>query len=284
VDERHGPLEWRLPEAHAIYWASVGLEKAKLNPSKISQDDLIQLRRTIYQSMHMVVQRGKLVPDPYTQSYGFGPNVDVIPKAHAAYIQAMADDEKMRDHIKQAHRNFLRESIEALYTHNKVGDAAKWFKVLGDEYPHKTIIDGRPDSYPTNVTLQEFALAAIGVNLQEAMDQKKVQGMLEGFSRWSFSAMLTGNDDLAFSWRLLARELRDRYKVNIKGGEERLPVSAVADAEKKVRDELLDPAKGILSFEYRAILRGKLGMEPETVPPPAATNAPPSALAPAPKP
>ena len=23
VDERYGPLEWRLPEAHAIYWAAL---------------------------------------------------------------------------------------------------------------------------------------------------------------------------------------------------------------------------------------------------------------------
>ena len=27
IDERFGPLEWRLPEAHAIYWASLGLER-----------------------------------------------------------------------------------------------------------------------------------------------------------------------------------------------------------------------------------------------------------------
>src|SRR5262249_8836535 len=35
VDEKYGPLEWRLPEAHAIYWAAVGLEKAKEFPSKV---------------------------------------------------------------------------------------------------------------------------------------------------------------------------------------------------------------------------------------------------------
>src|SRR6185369_5887387 len=47
VDERYGPLEWRLPEAHAIYWASKGLEAAKENPTKIQPDDLITLRRVI---------------------------------------------------------------------------------------------------------------------------------------------------------------------------------------------------------------------------------------------
>src|SRR5689334_9923079 len=27
VNDRYGPLEWRLPEAHAIYWAALGLKK-----------------------------------------------------------------------------------------------------------------------------------------------------------------------------------------------------------------------------------------------------------------
>src|SRR5690242_6591065 len=32
VDEEYGPFDWRLPEAHAIYWAAKGLEKADENP------------------------------------------------------------------------------------------------------------------------------------------------------------------------------------------------------------------------------------------------------------
>ena len=61
VDAEYGPLEWRLPEAHAIYWAAMGLKKAAENPSKIKQDDLITLRRVIYQSMLLSFQRGRLV-------------------------------------------------------------------------------------------------------------------------------------------------------------------------------------------------------------------------------
>src|SRR3954469_2726634 len=31
VNERYGPLEWRLPEAHAIYWGFKGLREAEAN-------------------------------------------------------------------------------------------------------------------------------------------------------------------------------------------------------------------------------------------------------------
>ena len=34
VNAQYGPLDWRLPEAHAIYWGALGLEKAKENPGQ----------------------------------------------------------------------------------------------------------------------------------------------------------------------------------------------------------------------------------------------------------
>ena len=63
IDKKYGPLEWRLPEAHAIYWAYEGLQAAKRNPRRINPDDLITLQRVIYQSMQLSFQRGRLVLD-----------------------------------------------------------------------------------------------------------------------------------------------------------------------------------------------------------------------------
>src|SRR5215813_13636404 len=54
ADDLYGPLEWRLPEASAIYWAMVGLKQS-------SKKDLITLRRVIYQSLQMSVLRGRIV-------------------------------------------------------------------------------------------------------------------------------------------------------------------------------------------------------------------------------
>ena len=131
VDERYGPLEWRLPEAHAIYWAALGLKKAAENPSKVKEDDLITLRRVIYQSMQMSFHRGRLVANPFAKAFEFGPNLDIIPKVSAAYEQAAEEDENNRDHILRAHRNFLRDAVYFLYVHNRLADAAQWYKYLG---------------------------------------------------------------------------------------------------------------------------------------------------------
>ena len=150
VDERYGPLEWRLPEAHAIYWAALGLEKAKENPTKIKEDDLITLRRVIYQSMLLSFQRGRLVTNPFAQAFEFGPNLDIIPKVNFAYEQAAQEDEKNRDHILKAHRNFLRDAVYFLYEYNRLADAAHWYKYLATKYPDKPLLDGKTNSLPAN--------------------------------------------------------------------------------------------------------------------------------------
>ena len=45
VDDKYGPLEWRLPEAHAVYWGYRGLGESK------KEADRAPLRRVVFQSM-----------------------------------------------------------------------------------------------------------------------------------------------------------------------------------------------------------------------------------------
>src|SRR5262249_52768766 len=136
VDERYGPVEWRLPESHAIYWAAYGLRIAEQNPTKIKPDDLITLRRVIYQSMQLSFQRGHMIANQFAQAFELGPNLDIIPKVSAAYEQAAQEDEKNRDHIEKAHKNFLKDAVYFLYVHHRLADAAQWYEYLGKKYPN----------------------------------------------------------------------------------------------------------------------------------------------------
>ena len=54
------------------------------NPAKVKKDDLITLRRVIYQSMLMSFQRGRLVVNPFANAFDFGPNLLIIPKVSAS--------------------------------------------------------------------------------------------------------------------------------------------------------------------------------------------------------
>src|ERR1019366_4570777 len=148
VDEKYGPFDWRLPEAHAIYWGARGLDTATKNPEKVKADDLIPVRRIIYQSLLQAFHHGRVVPDPFNKTYALGPNLDLVPQVNKAYLDLYEDetDSGQREGILRAHRNFLRDAVYFLYEANRMGEATKWFKFLGDKYPDKAIIENQPDS------------------------------------------------------------------------------------------------------------------------------------------
>ena len=282
VDERFGPLEWRLPEAHAVYWGALGLKKAEENPTKIKPDDLIQLRRVIYQSMQLSFQRGKLVPNPFNLGLQYGPNLEIIPKVNREYERAMEEDGKNREHIKGGHRNFLRDAVYFLYQYNRLADAAKWYRYLGEKYPNKTILDGDTNSFPRNVTLDDYAMSHILEDVKET-DKSKVQASIEGFTVNAFRDLATGENDRSAGYRLMARKLWANYMDKIgELGTDRVGLRPVEETEQEILKRLLVPTNG-MPFEMRAALRTQLRLPVEVLPvstnaPAAITNSVPSAI------
>jgi hypothetical protein len=272
VNERYGPLEWRLPESHAIYWAALGLEKAQLNPTKIKPDDLITLRRVIYQSMQMSFQRGRLIANPFIKKFDFGPNLEIIPKVSAAYEQAANEDEKNRDHIEKAHKNFLKDAVYFLYVHNRLADAAKWYQYLGTKYPTSTLLDYQTNSFARNLTLDEYAVSRVQEDVTETMSRDRVKGIIEGLLVDALTSLAIGEDERAAGYRLLAEKVRDTYSEKTKARGEALAIPAMEDIQKEMVNRMLDPKDGVLP-EMRAVLRTKLNMGPEPQLPAGTTNA-----------
>ena len=283
VDDKHGPLEWRLPEAHAIYWASLGLREAAANPTKVKADELIQLRRVVYQCMQLSLQRGRLIADEYAKRFDFGPNLEIVDKVSAAYEQAMIDEPGMSNNIATAHRNLLGNAVYFLYEHDRIPEALKWYKYLGGKYPEKTLLSNKPDSYPANLTLEEFAIGRIVEDVSET-SRDRVKAALEGQLARSYKQLILGDKKRAAGLRHLAQMLREAYMKNISGGanEKRIGLPPVEEVEQQVLMRLLDPKENFWPFEMRAALRSALGLELETVLPVSTeTNAPPAVIAPA---
>lgn len=275
VDERYGPLEWRLPEASAIYWAFLGLKKAQEFPAKIKPDDLITLRRVIYQSMQLSFQRGHLVENPFVKAFEFGPNLEIISKVNSAYEQAAKEDEKNRDHIEKAHRNFLRDAVYFLYEHNRIGEAGQWYKYLGTKYPDKPLLDKFTNSLPANLTLNDYAVDRTQEDVGETMSRDRIKSVLEGLlSRFYESMLLPGEDAHAAGYYHMAEQVLATYKSKTSMRPEALNIPSLDELQKEVLANMLDPERG-LPPDARAALRLKLGMPPESASPAGATNAAP---------
>jgi len=276
VDEQYGPLDWRLPEAHAIYWASLGLQKAKENPDKVKQADLITLRRVIYQSMLQAFHYGRIISNPFGGEPTRGPDLELTPRVNDAYEEMMRDDPAMRENIANAHRSFLKDAVYYLYENDRVAEAAKWYKMLGDRYPDKPILDHYPNSFPRNFTLDEYAVARVQAEVNDT-SQNGTTAVIQGLLARSYYELAIGQDDRHAGFKLLAQKVYESYERRINkniSNEARIGLPPFDAINRTVLDDLLDPQKGV-PYAARAVIRSQLGMPAETNAPPAvvSTNA-----------
>ena len=288
VDEKYGPLDWRLPEAHAIYWGRLGLDDADKNPGKVKSDDLITLRRIIYQSLLQSMHHGRLTIDPYTRRPSLTPNLEVVPILNETYEEMFREETQagQRDGILKAQRNFLRDAVYFLYEANRISDAQKWFKYLGDKFPDKPVIENQPDSLPRTLTLDEYAVAVVQIDIGET-SQDRVTAAVQSLLIRAYYDLAIGEDDRYENLKRLANRVYQRYTQKTSGfnGADRIPLPPYNQLNSQVLTQLLDPDQGI-PYAARAALRTQLGLPaepqkaaaaPTTAPAPgdAATNAAP---------
>jgi hypothetical protein len=272
VDTQYGPLDWRLPEAHAIYWYAQGLQKAKENPDKVKQDDLMQLRRGIYQSMQQAFFHGRIINDPFSKTYALAPNLDLSSKAYDAYEEEYADEanQGQKDGIQRAERNFLSSAVYFLYENNRVAEAAKWYKLLGDKYPDKTILDNKPNSFPKNLTLEDYVFNRVEEEVGDT-SQERTTGVVEGLIARSYYEMAIGQDDRSAGYTLKAKLVYNHYQTKMGNSQPRAALPPFADLNRTVLNDLLDTQKPVVPYAARAAIRTQLGMPAETSTPHAAT-------------
>jgi hypothetical protein len=199
----------------------------------------------------------------------FRSNLDLVPKVNDVYETMMGQDEKNRDHIAIAHRNFLRNAIYFLYQDNQVAEAAKWFRYLGEKYPDKPILDNDPNSFPRNLTLDDYAVACVQEEIGNT-SQERTTAAVQGLLRRAYYELAIGQDDRHVGFKLLAGKVYEHYQAKIsgmKGNLQRIGLPPFADLDRAVLNQLLDPQEGV-PYAMRAVIRTQLGMPGETNVPP----------------
>jgi hypothetical protein len=129
LNARYGKLDWRLPEAHAIYWASLGIDNDRSGGIKI------ECERMITQSLKDAFLGGRLLmadPKNYSQLM-LGPNLNVIDAARQSYLDAWRrqNTNSFRDGLK----NFMKDAIVTLYTYGRYTEARRQLTAMREEFP-----------------------------------------------------------------------------------------------------------------------------------------------------
>ena len=127
LDDRYGPLDWRLPQAHAIYWAQQGTRHAE------KPFDRLRLKRMTFQSMAHAFLSGHAFYDLHGQLTPT-PNLDILPNLQRVYDEAAAaqpDDSS----VHTARLNFLRRAVLTLHTYNHLSQAKTTYEQMITQYP-----------------------------------------------------------------------------------------------------------------------------------------------------
>ena len=196
VDDKYGPLEWRLPETHAIYWGYVGIKEC-------GDEQAIDLRRMIYQGLLMAFQRGRIVENKYMKELNFVPNLEVIEILNKTYIEMMQASPDYAENIQNGHRNFLIQAIQNLYLANRRGQAQEWLDYAESLY-------GDSVKYSRNQTLDEFVIDNIGLDLS-ANDPDNYKALIMGYLGDAFFNLALEEEQAAMGLTKLAEGLQKRY-------------------------------------------------------------------------
>lgn len=127
LDEQFGPLDWRSPYAHALYWAWRGLPYASGPAYHGNRFERIALTRMIFQSLAATFKGGRLITAPDWNIWVPAVNLSALPRALAAYQNAMHEFPD-NDSFREAYVNFLAEAALTLYTCGRVSEAKELYQ------------------------------------------------------------------------------------------------------------------------------------------------------------
>ncbi len=215
------PLDWTLPDVHAMYWAAMGLQKA--GEDKYSFEGL-NTDRIVFHSLQNLYTRGKMVI--YTSRIAAKNDPCSISEQESVFLfpdLRMFDryDQALRELMKKyaeygadpnllevPHRNMLKRAVLLFYQAGHIDKALQIYNTLRKEYPTDNEIQGSLTEYARNRLVNE--LASIGLSDATEIITLMLQ---ETYYRYALH-----DDDEAFGREKMAREVYDFYQKQF-GGE-----------------------------------------------------------------
>ena len=194
-----GPIDWRLPEAHALYWSARSVELFGGDAFAAANAD-----RVMFHSLVSLYRRGRLRFEPpagdQPATWIAAPNfafLDRIVKLH----EEIAERNKNTDWAeptREGYYNFLRDAVLNLFVHNDQKTANVYLKKL-------ITAGGEPQ-----MTLEQFVFRRFHDVLQ-GITFEQASSLISGFCYRSLFWSSVGDLDQGKGQERLARLLYKKY-------------------------------------------------------------------------
>jgi hypothetical protein len=216
------PLDWEHADAHAIYWAALGLQKA--SREEYSLDEL-NTDRIVFHSIQNLYRRGKMIVytsrvpaenDPCNiierESLFLFPDLrmfDRYDQALRALKQKYAQIEGDLGSLQTAHKNMLMRAVLLFYQAGHTDKALEIYNTLRREYPQQKEVQVPLIDYVRNRLVNE--LASLGLS-----DAREIITLMLQEAYYHYAVH---DDDEAFGREKMAREVYDHYQKEYEGKE-----------------------------------------------------------------
>ncbi|MEX0876579.1 MAG: hypothetical protein WD114_03885 [Phycisphaerales bacterium] len=204
--KKFGPVDYRLPAAHALYWGARGTDVGRMEVNEYNAEslDFVNAYRLVMQSVQDLWRHGDVyfnyldvheqrfayyqgVPNPYfVPTYG-----SMLDEVRAASGLFEADRRSYRQ-FSAGYENFLRDAVRFFYRRGDTEQAEYWYNI-GRNW------EGQNMNNPSRVrewslSLEEFAAKQIFESMgSPQVAVSEVYGALQGAF---FGGLLTGDIDL----------------------------------------------------------------------------------------
>ncbi len=215
--DMYGPLDFRLPQSHAIYWAYLGLKRSGRDVSFDALNAMIKTgdtfnalncKRVIYGSLQDIFRRGRFI----ITAEGIpliSPDIRFIPVLHRVYLSlgknyAKANGKKWDgtagELFRSGHVNFLRKAIAMYFQYGRMDMAKKYWNILNKLYPNKEY----------KIGMQAYVYKYIREDLQSLgladVDATVMMFLMQAYTRYAM-----GDDYEAAALKKWAKMVYDAY-------------------------------------------------------------------------
>lgn len=263
---RFGPLDWRHPASHAMYWSARGVDEAlgRVEDRSRADFDFLNTDRVTAHAAQELYRTGTIVFDiANPENFLEITNPDWIP-VYRDILQQLIDREAVQMATKGAkvyerpyniyqagYENFMRDAIVFLYRRGQVDQAREYQQILRTDVARGRLNwNDRERTSEIDLPIEQFVLA----QLKERTDTpyiavQEVNGALQG---GFVNGLLTGNVEV---FRRDFQYAKDFHKQFF----EKMAVSTTVD-ERNWRLEVMDRDFGVFASKVFAQIIGAVGI------------------------
>ncbi len=195
LNSKYGALDWRLPEAHAIYWATLGITYDKNGQVEINCD------RMITQSLKEAFMAGRILiyDEQDFRNFMTVPNLNLTDAVRKTYQEAY--DRQKSSSFRGALENFMVDAIVLLYNFGQYKKAEEYLGQLRGFSPANTKFKQPLD----NFVLKEWTEDVQMSSPRQAMD------IISGLVYRSCFLLAAGERNSSASHERMAEAVYKRY-------------------------------------------------------------------------